>query len=239
MSCLERKKLIFLPGIDGSGISFEPFRRVLPESIDALVVSYPADKLLSFAESVRCAREQIGNFSAAGAIVVAESFSGLVAIELIGSGSLSPQCLVLSSAFARSPRPVLLKIINALPAEYLVSIPAPRAVMRHILKGGAPTADIFISLLNRIREIVPPHTLAHRLKLCDSVDVRGRLQSLNVPCLYLQSTADRTVPARCLNDFVERVPDLRVKRICGPHFLLQAQPRECAEAIEQFVSNLR
>ncbi len=42
-------------------------------------------------------------------------------------------------------------------------------------------------------------------------------------------------PPSSLFDFVESVPDLRVRRIRGPHFILQARPEASLKAIQDFV----
>ena len=50
--------LVLLPGLDGTGMIFEPLLTHLPEEIDAQVVRYPVDRPMSFQEHVDFAREQ-------------------------------------------------------------------------------------------------------------------------------------------------------------------------------------
>lgn len=232
MRPLSGRKLVFLPGLDGTGISFEPFGAVLPGDIAVCVVRYPADKLLSFEETVRCARDQIPWDE--DVLVLAESFSGPVALALVGSGQISPGCLVLCSTFARSPRPRALKALGLLPLKRLLGLPVPRPLLKHVVAGGAESADLLLGLWQRVRVMVPPEVLAHRLEMINRVDVREFLPGLSVPCLYIQAASDRAVPESALFDFMEAVPDLRVKRIPGPHFILQARPRESLDAIQRF-----
>ncbi len=232
MHPLSGGKLVFLPGLDGTGISFEPLGAVLPEDVPVCVVRYPTDRLLSFEETVRCARDQIPWDR--GAIVLAESFSGPVALALAGSGLIRPGCLVLCSTFARSPRPRVLKALELLPMKRLLGLPVPRSLLRLVVAGGAEYADLLLGMWHRVRTMVPPEVLVHRLKIINRVDVRGFLPRLCVPCLYLQAASDRTVPESALFDFMEAVPDLRVRRIPGPHFILQARPRESLDAIQHF-----
>lgn len=229
---LSDRRLVFLPGLDGTGISFEPFGAVLPKDIAVCVVRYPADKPLSFEETVCCARDQIPWDE--DVLVLAESFSGPVALALIGSGLISPECLVLCSTFARSPRPQVLKALRLLPLERLLKLPVPRLLLKLVVAGGVESADLLLGLWQRIRVMVTPEVLAHRLKMISRVDVRAFLPGLSIPCLYLQAASDRTIPGSALFDFMEAVPDLRVRRIPGPHFILQARPRESLEAIQRF-----
>ena len=234
MQPLTGETIVFLPGMDGTGISFEPLRELLPQEINVIVIRYPADKLLDFDETVQCAKEQIQS-DQQGVIVIAESFSGPVAIALVGSGQLKAKCLILCSTFAKSPRPVLWKILNYLPLELLIGLPFPRFIIKHVIEGGAEATDLFLTMWQRVKPLVPAKILVHRLKVISRVDVRGWLPKLTIPCLYIQATSDRTVPASSLFDFTETIPDLRVKRIKGPHFILQAQPHASLTAILNFV----
>jgi pimeloyl-ACP methyl ester carboxylesterase len=234
MHPLSGQTIIFLPGIDGTGISFEPFRAVLPHDVNVKVIQYPSDKLLGFEETVRCAKDQIQSDHEDG-IILAESFSGPVAIVLVGSGQLKAKCLILCSTFAKSPRPVFFKLLSYFPLELLIKLPLPMFVFKHMVEGGEEPAELFFAMWQRVKALVPAKILAHRLKVIGQVDVRGYLPKLTIPCFYIQATSDRSVPPSSLFDFVELVPDLRVKRIRGPHFILQAQPQASLNAIQNFV----
>jgi pimeloyl-ACP methyl ester carboxylesterase len=223
-----------MPGIDGTGLSFEPLEQVLPKDVHVKVIQYPTDRLLSFEETLQCARDQIQP-DQEDMIVIAESFSGPVAVALVGSGQLKAKCLILCSTFAKPPRPVLLKILIYLPLELLIRLPFPRFLLKHVVEGGEEATDLFLALWQRVKTLVPAKTLVHRLKVISQVDVRGWLPKLTIPCCYIQATSDRTVPASSLFDFTETISDLRVKRIKGPHFILQAQPQAAVTAIEKFV----
>ena len=237
MHPLSGQTIIFLPGIDGTGISFEPLARVLPHDVKVKVIQYPTDRLLSFEETVQCAKEQIQT-DQEDIIVLAESFSGPVAIALVGSGQLKAKCLILCATFAKSPRPVLFKILSCIPPECLVRFPFPRFLFTHLVEGGKEAADVFLAIWQRVKVLVPAKVLIHRLKVINHVDVRGLLPKLTIPCLYIQATSDRSVPGASLSDFTEAIADLRVKRIRGPHFILQAQPQACLTAIQNFVGLL-
>ena len=234
MHPLSGQTIVFLPGMDGTDISFEPLRELLPQDINVKVIQYPVDELLSFDETVQCAKDQIQS-DQQDVIVIAQSFSGPVAIALVGSGKLKAKCLILCSTFAKSPRPVLFKIFSSLPLELLIRLPFPRFLLKHVIEGGDEATDLFLAMWQRVKPLVPAKTLVHRLNVISRVDVRGWLPKLTIPCLYIQASSDRTVPASSLFDFTETITDLRVKRIKGPHFILQAQPHASLAAILDFI----
>ena len=235
MHPLSGQTIVFLPGIDGTGVSFEPLAKVLPPDIIVKVIRYPTDRLLSFEETVQCARDQIQS-DQKDLIVLAESFSGPVAIALAGSRQLKAKCLVLCATFARSPRPALLKLLNYFPLELLLKLPVPRFLLKQVVAGDKEATDVFLSMWARVKTMVPPKVLIHRLKVISQVDVREWLPKVTIPCCYIQATCDRAVPSSCLFDFTEAVFDLRVRRIGGPHYILQAQPQACLSAVENFVA---
>jgi pimeloyl-[acyl-carrier protein] methyl ester esterase len=228
------QSIVFLPGIDGTEISFEPLRELLPRDADVKVIRYPVDKILDFDETVKCVADQVQSVHQ-DAIVIAQSFSGPVAVALVGSGKLKAKCLILCSTFAKSPRPALLKILGFLPLELILSLPFPKFFLKHVIGGEDEATDLFLAMWQRVKPLVPARTLVHRLKVVSRVDVRDWLPKLTIPCLYIQATFDRSVPASSLFDFTENVADLRVKRIKGPHFILQARPEESLSAILNFM----
>jgi pimeloyl-ACP methyl ester carboxylesterase len=237
MHPLSGRTIVFLPGMDGTGISFEPLREVLPKDVAVTIIRYPADRLLSFEETVRCAGDQVRAVPE-GAIVLAESFSGPVAVALAASGHVKAKCLILCSTFARSPRPRFWRMLSHLPLGALMKLPFPLFLFKHTVEGGAEAAHLFLAMWERVKVLVPAKVLAHRLLVMSQVDVRPWLPNLPIPCCYIQAASDRSVPSSALFDFIELVPDLRVKRIRGPHFILQAQPQASLSAIQDFVGSL-
>jgi len=233
MKCFAGQKLLFLPGLDGTGLSFEPLRPFLPADLGVQVVTYPPRRKLDFAQTVQWAGDQIATDDPP--IVLAESFSGPVAIALIGSGRLRAKCLILCATFARSPRPRLLALAGILPVAAMLRLPFPLFLFKHIVAGGPASAALLAQLWKKIRPLVSPAVLVQRLDLIRRTDVRPWLPRLTLPCLYLQAIGDRTVPAHALEDFTRTLPHLRVVRLQGPHFILQAQPRKAIEAIAQFL----
>jgi pimeloyl-[acyl-carrier protein] methyl ester esterase len=227
-------KLLFMPGIDGTGISFEPLRQFLPANIETTVIRYPAEKDLSFEETVDSACEQITQDPD---VVLAESFSGPVAVVLIGLGLLNARGLILSATFARTPRPFLMKILSLLPVGSILKLPFPNSWLRYFI-GDAKAAGVILPLWERIRREVPARILAHRIRIVGRIDVREYLSKIMIPCLYIQAAGDRIVPASSVLDFAGSVRDLQIKQIDGPHPILQVEPEASAAIIINFIEAL-
>jgi pimeloyl-ACP methyl ester carboxylesterase len=108
-----------------------------------------------------------------------------------------------------------------------------------VVEGEEEATDLFLSMWARVKTMVPAKVLVHRLKVISQVDVREWLPKLTIPCCYIQATSDRAVPSSSLFDFTEAISDLRVKRIRGPHYILQAQPQASLTAIQNFVGLIK
>ena len=227
-------KLLFMPGIDGTGISFEPLRQFLPANIETTVIRYPASTPLSFEETVNSALEQI---SGDPDVVLAESFSGPVAVALIGSGRVKTKGLILSATFARTPRPFLMEILSLLPVGSILKFPFPNSWLRFFI-GDAKAAGVILPLWKRVRSEVPARILAHRIRIIDRIDVREYLSKVIIPCLYIQATRDRIVPASSVRDFADSITGLQIRRIAGPHPILQVEPEASAAIISEFIEAL-
>jgi pimeloyl-[acyl-carrier protein] methyl ester esterase len=223
-----------MPGIDGTGISFEPLRQFLPANIEATVIRYPAGKPLSFEETVNSAREQI---RLDPDVVLAESFSGPVAVVLIGSGLIKTKGLILSATFARAPRPFLMKILSLLPLGSILKLPFPNSWLRRFI-GDAKAAGVILPMWEGVKSEVAASILAHRIRIVGRIDVREYLPKLMIPCLYIQATRDRIVPASSVHDFAGSVTGLQVERIAGPHPILQVEPEVSAAVIKGFIEAL-
>ena len=231
MSESRTHKLLFLPGLDGTGISFEPLRPFIRENIETTVVRYTADRPLTFEETVDSASRRInGDFD----VTLAESFSGPVAVALVGSGRLKTKGLVLSATFARAPRPALMKILPLIPVETILKFPFPDYWLRRFM-GDPRAARVIPPLWRRIRTEVPARILAQRIRMVGRIDVRRYLPKITIPCIYIQAMKDRIVPPSSVSDFVRALPGMEIRRIGGPHPILQVEPEASAAIIHEFM----
>lgn len=234
MHSLSGQKLIFMPGLDGTGASFEPLLKLIPSDIFTKTIYYPNDKFYSFEEIIEHAKSQIE--PSQENIILAESFSGPIAITLIGSGQVKAKGLILCSTFARSPRPLLIKVLGHLPLKVITRFLFRKSILKYAIEGDDTTLDLYLTMWKKVNLQVPTRILTHRLKLIDQTDVRRWLPNITIPCCYIRATHDIALPLSTLLDFTETIPDLRVRSIRGPHFILLAHPHASLMAIRDFIN---
>lgn len=232
MTEIRHHHLVFMPGLDGTGFSVEPLLPYLAPDIALSIVRYPTKQIMSFAEMAECAARQFP--AAAKPLVIAESFSGPVALQLIGSGRVQAMCLVLCATFAKSPRPVLMRIFQLLPLASLLRRRLPRGFLQFLMNDTELT-DSLSDLWHKSHSQVSARVLQERFKILSDIDVTEWLAKISIPCLYIQASDDKLIPASALASLLKGIPHLQVKRIKGPHFILQTQPQACIEAIDNFL----
>src|SRR5688500_11525020 len=110
--------LVLLPGLDGTGFLFESFVAAIGKSAEVIVVSYPPDNELDYISLEQLVRSRLPDRPS---VLLAESFSGPIAISIAASPPSGLRGLILSCSFARNPVPfpalakLLLKILSPFP----------------------------------------------------------------------------------------------------------------------------
>ncbi len=228
----QNRHLVLLPGLDGTGLLFRPFVAALPSHVSAKVVNYPTSAPLSLSELGDLVVEQL---PLRDFVLLAESFSGLVALSLLAEITDRIRGVIFCAAFATPPRPVLLNIATSLPALGALVRNTPAFFLKEF--GAGPDAPpSLISLLREALSSVAPEVLRQRLAIVGRTHEFGKAP--NIPCYYIQATQDRLVPSSAAEWFGGHFEQFKLKRVHGPHFLLQARPEECGDLVAKIVSQL-
>lgn len=235
MDWLDEIELVFLPGLDGTGLSYGPLGEAMPKGARVTVVTYPTDQKLSFAELVQCAHEQLPRDKPL--VLIAESFSGPVTISLASSFPSNIKGIVFCATFMKFDRPFLLGPTKYIPFEFLLSKRMPGFLL-YFLVGGKPFSDKLIPLFRQIEKLINPEVIAHRIRMLKNIDATADARTLSLPCCYIQGAQDKLIPARCVVPFKKYLSNLFVKSVDGPHGILQAQPEQCAHIIMEFVESI-
>ena len=225
--------LLLLPGLDGTGLVFEPLLTCLPAEIDAQVVRYPADRIMSFQEHVDFARKQFPKKKPF--VLLAESFSGPVGLQLLAEPPSNLIGVVFVATFAHHPSPFLLDAGRFLPQRLLLKLFSTTLFSRFFCLGGA--SKDAVNIFQEALESVKLKVLSQRLQILSELPPPPDT-TFSKPCLYLQASNDRLVPSRAVTPLQKHLPQLQVEQVAGPHILLLAQPETGARLISDFIATL-
>ena len=236
-------RLVLLPGMDGTGDLFDPFREAMGARMPHVpidVVRYSGTELLGYGELERQVRAQLARLPEGEPFVLlGESFSGPLAISIAASPPPGLRGLVLCCSFARRPSPGLALMRGGLIelTMKLLLVPQMAGPVRRMLLGRFATPRLAAMLQDAMRK-VSGAVMTHRMKEVQRVNVIDKLARVRVPSMYLQALQDRVVPAQAARTIQGALAGLRIVRLEGPHGLLQAAPDATARAIETFCREL-
>lgn len=229
------KRLLLLPGLDGTGELFVDFIAALPESWTAATVTFPTDRFLPYTDLrpfVVSAASQLERF-----VLVAESFSTPLALWYAATNPPNLAAVVICAGFVRNPLHGWLGAVKALAKPWLFKLKPPRTIVEYFLLGPQAPPGLLQSLGHALQK-VSPDVLSGRLQEVLDCDARDDLRRTTVPLLYLQAAHDRLLSSSCKNEFSQLRPDMVLRSVPAPHLLLQREPRKAAAIIMDFISSL-
>jgi pimeloyl-ACP methyl ester carboxylesterase len=227
-----KRTALLLPGLDGSGRLYAPLLAAGPRAFEPEVLSYPPDEPLGYDDLVARVRPRLPRRRF---VLLAESFSGPVAIRLAAERPAGLEALVLAATFLHAPLNPLLHPVRGLVGARLFGFPMPAAVVRWFM-AGTDAPDAIVEEVRRAVAAVRPDVLAHRSAEALRVDVRADLARVEVPVLVLAPTRDRLIRTDVAEDVLALRPDAEVALIDAPHMVLQRCPHASLARIEEFLA---
>jgi len=221
---------VLLPGLDGSGRLFAPLLAAGPRGVRAEVVSYPPDVPLGYAELLPLVRARLpsrGRF-----VLVAESFSGPLAVRLAAERPRGLAALVLAATFLHAPLNPLLHPVRGFVGARFFGFPMPAPVVRWFM-AGPDAPDAVVREVQRAVAAVRADVLAHRAAAALEVDAREDLARVDVPILVLAPTRDRLLRTDLGEQILAVRPDAEVVALEAPHMILQRCPHASLARIEE------
>jgi pimeloyl-ACP methyl ester carboxylesterase len=227
-------KLVLLPGMDGTGLLFKPLLDCLSNKIDYRIISLPqgAQDYATLIEKLAVDLEGEEDL-----ILLAESFSGPIALEFTRRFSGRVKGLIFVASFLNCPNNWLKWLGGILPLKMLIGLPMPNFMLRRYLLGSDATAEL-VELFKEAQGKVDKTLLVERLDAVRQLRIQDDPQPLRLPCFYLEALDDRLLNDRCLEAFYEVFGRVSQRRISGPHLLLQSRPKECARIVESIIFGL-
>ena len=193
-SISECLRWVLLPGLHGTSGLFREFLRVLPNEVEPTLVDYPSAAKCHAKQLLKVVMDCIpttGRY-----VLIAESFSGPLALRAAADSPNPPEAIVLCASFARSPYPRSIMTLAAWLGALRISDQVLRMLIRHFLIGDAPK-EILEAVLAELLS-VSPRVLRHRLLVLGQFDDAFVPSSVPVPCLYIVASQDRVLGSRVL-----------------------------------------
>lgn len=222
--------LILLPGLDGTGLLFADFVASLGAEVNTIVVSYPTDTPLAYETLEPVVRSFLPHDEPY--YLLAESFSGPLALSIAASSPPGLRGLILSCSFARNPLPLLALLrpaVNVTPVAEL-----PMALLSFFVLGRFASPALR-GMLAKSLALVAPSVIRARAVAALSVDVSALLPEIKVPVLYLRASEDRIVRKASSDLVASLVPETKIVEFVAPHFLLQVAPSQAASVVSSFL----
>ncbi|BAM86046.1 alpha/beta hydrolase fold protein [Bradyrhizobium oligotrophicum S58] len=229
MSQSAKTSIVLLPGMDGTGELLRPLAERLSAYGPVRIIAYPADRDLDYNQLTAFVRERL---PADRFVILGESFSGPIAIEIAAS-SRQVAGLILASSFARHRLPKWLSRFTWLLDPRWV----PTKLIIAVLMGSAATP----SLRRQLRDVLDclPHAvLRARAGNALRVDKRDRLRATTCPMLCLHGTSDWLILQKQIAAILAARPDCELHRMNAPHMLLATHADAAAAVIGDFCKRL-
>lgn len=219
--------LVLLPGMDGTGKLFTEFLSYYDG--DHLVISLPESGPQDHATLANVINRQLPNESY---ILLAESFSGGIVPELLKLNPTHIKGVIFVASFLSSPRSYLIGLAKLIPIKALVSLPLSNIAHRLLFLGQEATKLLLSKFVNVIRSI-PKQVLSNRL------EVLKRLQlpetTFDIPTIYIRALSDRLISTKKSQEVAHVFNHIEFVELEGPHFILQAKPKETAALIQSLI----
>lgn len=226
-------KLVLLPGLDGTGLLFQPLQDELKNNDSLQVIRYPTNLKLNYDDLAELVKTELP--TSEKFILFAESFSGPVAARLVDSPGLV--AIIFCASFLTPPRPRILSLLRFVPIASLLRITCPSLLLRLLLLGHRcpnRTIELFRSSIKNVK----PEVLAFRLSLLSEIDDLLKVSKSELPFCYLLPSNDMLVSSRCSKLMKQSLKHFEIKQVEGHHLLAQSSPELTSKAICEFAESL-
>lgn len=223
-----------LPGFDGSGQLFRPLIDALGASCHCVPVRYANHSQVSgYVDQIKKTCRDQGPV-----IVVAESFSGPLAVELMADPDSPVVAGVLSATFAKPPLALIISLAQKLRLASLTLPAVSEQVLRLFCLNGVRDIGLIREIVSVVRKVDAP-VMESRITALTHMDATERLPQVTQPVLLLHAAEDRVLRRRFSAHLSEGLANVREVTVPGPHLLLQASAQACAAQIAHFIRDVQ
>jgi len=220
-------KLVLLPGMDGTG---ELFADLLSHfEGEHMVIPLPQNGEQDHTSLAKVINHQL---PPEDFILLAESFSGGIVPELLRLENKQIKGVIFIASFLSSPKKYLLSIARLLPIKSLTSAPLSR-IAHKLLFLGQEASNELLTKFEEVVKSIPNSVLKNRLGIMQRQELP--ITTFDLPVAYIRALSDRLISDKKGREFSQIFTNIKHIEIEGPHFILQAKPKESASLIEKLI----
>ncbi len=224
-------RTIILPGLDGSTGMLRKFCELAPSRYEVMPLDLPAE-LSSYVELSDHFSDLLSGDQKN--ILIAESFSGPLAVLLATAQPESVAGIVLVASFVTSP---LSTVTRFIPWSLLFRLPLPAFIARQFMLG----KDCDHSLIDELKtavKTISPSVLTRRVREVGQTKLKDEFRNLQCPVICLRPLNDSLIPKHCIETIKHLREDVVIHTIKGPHLILETRPGEVWNIIGEFIESL-
>ncbi|MBA6337433.1 hypothetical protein H4J57_09485 [Colwellia sp. BRX8-7] len=221
-------KLVLLPGMDGTGELFEEFLSNFDG--DYIVIPLPQSGSQDHVFLANIIKEQLPTEDF---VLLAESFAGGIIPELLRQNNPHLKGVIFIASFLSSPNQLLLSIAKFLPIKSLASAPLSTIFHKFLLLGQGASKELLSKFIT-VTKSIPDLVLKNRLEVMSQQ--RLPITTSDIPSIYIKALSDRLITSQKGREFTKVFSNIKYIEIEGPHFILQAQPKESARLVTEAIS---
>ncbi|MBT8044101.1 MAG: alpha/beta hydrolase [Verrucomicrobiae bacterium] len=222
----------FLPGLHGSDELFGAIQDRLPDDIEADFVNLPPDGKQDYDTLCKWLDDELSK--GRRRLLIAESFSGPLAMRMANLRPDEISGLVLAASFCDAP---LNPGLALLPLRPLIMVKPPRKALRHFLIGEDAT-DADVAQIRAVVQSMPKSTMSKRIRTILQLQETDNPPLPGLPMLILQANNDNIVPWEVQRKLEACYPDADSQWIESPHLILQRCPGTCIKRIAKFARKI-
>jgi pimeloyl-ACP methyl ester carboxylesterase len=137
MTATKNLGILLLPGLDGTGELLNDLRHRLSVHRQVTIIDYPMNRPLDYDQLTTFVGERVPSERF---IILGESFSGPIAIQIAVQEKVRVAGLILASTFAKHPLPAIFAVL----AKVFDHTWMPHSIVEGALLGTAGTPGLFI-----------------------------------------------------------------------------------------------
>jgi len=223
----------FLPGLHGTPELFSEVQGMLPEDVRAEFVELPSNDRQDYPEL----SDWLANHLTPDTprILIAESFSGPIALHYAEKNSHTVCGIVLAASFYSSP---VSKLLTILPLRLIFAFRPPEFLLKLFLIGKDTTQEQLTTLSTAIQQ-TSPSVIASRVRAILRLKSKNRPLLPDMPMMILQAKEDNLISSKTQLHLEQAYPNAKVNTIQSPHLILQREPKLCLDHILDFVDTLK